>query len=159
MSILFTTIWGAIYLIVLLVLMIPMLFRHNRRWLAGSMFFLWLLDRAAVNLLPPDFALYFLAFAYMLVTMAIVVTFTGTAVKILSMALLLTSIAFIAGGFGFIDWDITGTLQEVLGLIAMLSIIWRRPDGARRNQHADDRAPGGGHSVAAGASPRQSARK
>ena len=159
MSILFTSIWGAVYLTVLLVMMTPMLWRPNRRWLAGSMFLLFFCDRMAVNLLPSDLALFFLAFAYMLVTLAIVVTFTGFAAKILGGALLLTSIAFIAGGFGAIDWDTTGTAQEVLGLIAMLSIIWRRPDGARSSGLADDRADGGRRDLPAGASPRQSARK
>ena len=159
MSILFTSVWGAVYLTVLLVMMTPMLWRPNRRWLAGSMFLLWICDRLAVNLLPADLALFFLAFAYMLVTLAIVVTFTGFAAKILGGALLLTSIAFIAGGFGAIDWDTTGTAQEVLGLIAMLSIIWRRPDGTRSNRLADGYPPGGRGDLAHVTSARREAHK
>lgn len=139
--ILFTTIWGAIYLTVLVVLMGPSLLSLKRRWLALSMFLLFVCDRVSVNSLPPELALFFLAFAYTLVSVAVTLTHIGLAAKLMAGALLVTSIAFIAGGLGLIDWDTTGTIQEVCGLIAMLSIIFRRHNGGRTHAAGiDDRA-------------------
>jgi len=159
MSLLFTTPWGALYLAVLILLMLPALAYPAKRWLALWMLFLWGLDRTAVSLLPPDLALFFLAFAYTFVAVAARTTHRGIAAMIMAGCLVGTSIAFIAGGFGRIDWDIAGSIQEGLGAIAMLSIIWRRPDGARLNQPADGRAPGVRHDLAGGAAARQQARK
>lgn len=159
MTWLFSTEWGALYLFVLVVLMLPALAFPAKRWLALWMLFLWVLDRTAVSLLPPDLALFFLAFAYTFVAVAARTTHTGPAATIMAGCLVGTSIAFIAGGYGGIDWDTAGSIQEALGLIAMLSIIWRRPDGARLNQHADGRAPGVRRDLAGGASARQQARK
>lgn len=156
---LFTTQWGALYLVVLLFLMLPALWFDNRRWLALSMLLLFCLDRVAVNALPPSLALCFLAFAYTLVAVAVTFTHSGRAAKILGGALITTSVAFIAGGFGLIDWDITGTIQEICGLIAMLSIIWRRHDGAGLIQHLDGRAPGHRPDLAGSVAQRREARK
>jgi hypothetical protein len=159
MSLLFSTGWGALYLIVLLILMLPALAFPAKRWLALWMLFLWVLDRTAVALLPPDLALFFLAFAYTFVAVAARTTHRGIAAMIMSGCLVGTSIAFIGGGYGGIDWDTAGSIQEALGLIAMLSIIWRRPDGARLNQHADGRASGVRRDLVGGAAARHQARK
>jgi len=156
---LFTTFWGALYLGVLLLLMLPALAFPAKRWLAVWMIFLWALDRTAVALLPPDLALFFLAFAYTFVAVAARSTHNGRAATIMALCLVGTSAAFIVGGYGGIDWDLAGSTQELLGLIAMLSIIWRRPDGARRNQPYDGRAPGVRSGDARGAVARQQARK
>lgn len=131
---LFTTQWGLLYLVVLAVLMLPALLFPSKRWLAASMFLLFICDRVAVGLLPPDLALFFLAFAYFLVTVAVVLTHQRLAAKIVGVALLITSIAFIAGGFEIIDWDIAGSIQEACGLVAMLAIIFRHQNG--RHVHA-----------------------
>lgn len=156
---LFTTEWGALYLVVLLFLMLPALLFENRRWLALSMFLLFGLDRVAVNLLPPVLALYFLAFAYTSVAVAVTVTHSGRSARIIGAALITTSVAFIAGGFGLIDWDITGTIQEICGLIAMLSIIWRRHDGAGLIQPVDGRPAGRRPDLAGSVAERRQARK
>ncbi len=126
---LFTSEWGALYLVVLALLMTPCLFFRNRRYLALAMFLLFACDRLAVNVLPQELALGFLAFAYMLVTIAIVVTHSGRTAAIAGIALLITSLIFVAGSLGVADWDTAGTIQEICGLIAMLSIIFRRHDG------------------------------
>jgi hypothetical protein len=156
---LFTTPWGALYLVVLLFLMTPALWWENRRWLAMSMFLLFGLDRVSVNLLSPMLALYFLAFAYTAVAVAVTVTHSGRAAKIIGAALTTTSVAFIAGGFGLIDWDITGTIQEICGLIAMLSIIWRRHDGAGLIQPLDGRVARHRPDLAGSVAERRQARK
>lgn len=156
---LFTSFWGAVYLIVLVLLMLPSLFFHNRRWLALYMFMLFALDRVAVNMLPPELALFFLSFAYTLVAIAVTLTHRGVAARIVGAALVTTSIAFIAGGFSLIDWDITGTLQEICGLIAMLSIIWRRHDGSGVIYSLDDRAPPVRSDPARGLASRRTSRK
>lgn len=137
---LFSSFWGALYLVVLCLLMGPSLLSANRRWLALYMFMLFALDRVAVNMLPSGLALSFLAFAYTLVAVAVTLTHRGTASRLVGAALIATSIAFIAGGFGLIDWDITGTIQEICGLIAMLSIIWRGHDGSGVIHALDGRA-------------------
>lgn len=159
MSLLFSTGWGALYLAVLLLLMLPALAYPSKRWLALWMLFLFALDRTSVALLPPDLALFFLAFAYTFVAVAARTTHRGIAAMIMAGCLVGTSIAFIAGGFGRIDWDMAGTIQEALGLIAMLSILWRRPDGARLNQHADGRASGVRRDLAGSVAARREARK
>lgn len=159
MSLLFSTGWGALYLAVLLLLMLPALAYPAKRWLALWMLFLFALDRTSVALLPPDLALFFLAFAYTFVAVAARTTHRGIAAMIMAVCLVGTSIAFIAGGFGRIDWDMAGTIQEALGLIAMLSILWRRPDGARLNQHADGRASGVRRDLAGSVAARREARK
>lgn len=159
MTLLFSTEWGALYLAVLLLLMLPALRYPAKRWLALWMLFLWALDRTAVSLLPHDLALFFLAFAYTFVAVAARTTHRGIAAMIMAACLVGTSIAFIGGGYGSISWDIAGSIQEALGLIAMLSIIWRRPDGARLNQHADGRASGVRRDLAGGVTARQQARK
>lgn len=71
---LFTTGWGLLYLAVLVLLMGPALLRAERRWLAAAMFLLFVLDRLAVNALPQELALFFLAFAYTLVAFAVTIT-------------------------------------------------------------------------------------
>lgn len=156
---LFTTFWGALYLSVLTVLMGPCLLSHKKRWLAAAMFFLFACDRASVNLLPPDLALFFLAVAYMLVSAAVVITHTGGGARLVGGALLFTSLAFILGGFGVIDWDITGSLQEAAGLVAMLAIIGGRYNGTRVNFRGDDRAIHPGRDIAAGNHARRGHRK
>jgi len=159
MSLLFSTEWGALYLAVLLLLMLPALLFPAKRWLALWMLFLWGLDRISVALLPPDLALFFLAFAYTFVAVAARSTHNGRAATLMAVCLVGTSAAFIVGGYDGISWDIAGSIQELLGLIAMLSIIWRRPDGARRNQRDDGRAPAVRSGAVAGATARQQARK
>lgn len=159
MTLLFSTGWGALYLAVLLLLMLPAMAYPAKRWLALWMLFLWALDRTAVALLPPDLALFFLAFAYTFVAVAARTTHRGIAAMVMAGCLVGTSIAFIGGGFGRIDWDMAGSIQEALGLIAMLSIIWRRPDGARLNQPNDGRAPPVRSGDANGVTARQQARK
>lgn len=156
---LFTTFWGGLYLAVLLLLMVPALAFPHKRWLALWMFFLWALDRTAVGFLPPDLALFFLAFAYTFVATAAKATHRGLASTIMALCLVGTSIAFIVGGYSGIDWDTAGTIQETLGAIAMLSIILRGPDGARRNQYNDGRTAGLRRGAATGTSARQQARK
>ena len=159
MSLFFSTFWGALYLAVLLLLMLPALAFPAKRWLALWMMFLWGLDRMAVALLPPDLALFFLAFAYTFVAVAARSTHNGRSATLMAVCLVGTSAAFIVGGFGGIDWDIAGSIQELLGLIAMLSIIWRRPDGARHNQPYDGRAPTVRSGSVAGVTARQQTRK
>jgi hypothetical protein len=156
---LFTSPWGALYLGVLVVLMTPCLLSHNKRWLALYMFMLFGIDRVTVNMLHPELALFFLAFAYTLVAFAVTITHRGTAARIMAAALAATSIAFIAGGFGLIDWDITGTLQEVCGLIAMLSVIWRRHDGSGFIHTLDSGPPGVRRDPARGFASWRSTRK
>lgn len=134
---LYTTGWGLLYLAVLVALMTPCLFFANRRYLAGAMFLLFACDRMAVNLLQPDQALGFLSFAYILVTVAVVMTHAGRSAIVMGVALLVTSIAFIAGALGVIDWDATGTIQELCGLIAMLAVIFRREHGGRAHVLGD----------------------
>lgn len=157
---LFTTGWGALYLTVLVLLMGPSLLMPTRRWLALSMFLLFVCDRVAVNSLPAEVALFFLAFAYTLVAVAVTLTHIGGAARIMAGALLVTAIAFIAGGFGVIGWDTTATIQEICGLIAMLSIIFRRHNGGRSHAIAlDDRVAGGGRDPARPAVAQRHARK
>lgn len=158
MSWLFTSIWGLVYLIVLALLMLPALWlRPERRWMAMGMIGLWLCDRVAVNTLPPDLSLFFLAFAYLLVALAIVATYRGGTSRVVAGALSVTSMAFIIGGFGVFDWDTTGTIQELSGLLAMLAIFFGGHHGTRRTVRMDDRAvrdrpdvPVGAHSRRAG---------
>jgi hypothetical protein len=151
---LFTTGWGLLYLVVLALLMGPALLFKAKRWLAFAMFLLFICDRVAVNLLPPAVALSFLAFAYMLVAVAVVSTHRGTSARIMAAALLVTSIAFVFGSYGSINWDTTGTIQETCGLIAMLAVISRRQNGgtahAARNTDlaAADRRAAPGAAVA-----------
>lgn len=138
MSLLFTTGWGALYLAVLVLTMVPSLFSRERRWLAMYMFALFVCDRVAVmalSHLDNATSLYFLAWAYMLVAVGVVLTHTAV---LIGVCLLLTSLAFIAGGFGFIDWEWTGTIQEVLGYIAMFSIVLRKGGGSKRHVSVDD---------------------
>lgn len=78
---LFTTGWGLLYLAVLVLLMGPALLRAERRWLAAAMFLLFVLDRLAVNALPQELALFFLAFAYTLVAFAVTITHLGRAAE------------------------------------------------------------------------------
>lgn len=156
---LFTTVWGLLYLAVLVLLMGPALLRAERRWLAAAMFLLFVLDRLAVNALPQELALFFLAFAYTLVAFAVTITHRGRAAKLVGAALLATSIALIAGGFALIDWDIAGTIQELCGLIAMVSIIWGNRHGPGVIQSLDGRAAGPRSDLAGSAVSRREARK
>lgn len=142
--ILFTTGWGLLYMAVLTALMTPCLFFSNRRYLAMAMFGLFVADRLSVNLLQPHIALAFLSFAYMLVTVGIVVTHSGRSAAVAGVALLVTSIALVAGSIEIIDWDATGTIQELCGLIAMLAIVFRRDKGGRAHVLGD--WPFAGHS-------------
>lgn len=128
----FTTFWGALYLSVLLALMVPALFFTRLRMLATSMLFLGVLDRISVAFLPDDMALAYLGFGYFLI--AIVLVFFHPQIgKNLIVAFLLTivSVALLAGSFDWIDWDLTGTIQEACGAIAMLTIIWPHRNGSR----------------------------
>ena len=156
---LYTSFWGALYLGVLVVLMGPSLLSHKRRWLAAAMLFLFACDRAAVNLLPPDLALFFLAVAYMLVSGAVVITHFGGGARLTAGAILLTSLTFILGGFEVINWDTTGSIQEAAGLVAMLAIIGGRYDGTRVHFRRDDRAVLPRRDIAAGNHARRSHRK
>lgn len=129
-GLLWTTPWGAGYLALLAATMLPaMLFLPASRYLAMAMVGLFICDRLAVNQLPDTMALFFLAFAYLLVAVAIVFTHQGKAAAVVGVCLVLTSIAFITGGFGIVDWDAAGTVQEVAGVIAMTSIVVRRKGG------------------------------
>lgn len=139
MSLLFTTGWGALYLVVLLLTMVPSLFSRERRWLAMYMFVLFVCDRGAVlalSHLDNATSLYFLAWAYMVVAVGVVLTHTAV---LMGICLVLTSLAFIAGGFGLLDWEWTGTIQEVLGYIAMFSIVLRKGGGSKRHASVDGR--------------------
>lgn len=127
---LFTTGWGALYLVVLVALMAPALFFKERRWLAFAMILLWGLDRAAVAFLEPAVALFFLAFAYTMMAFAVLLTHGNVSSRVMSVSLLTISVAFIVGGFGMIDWDAAGSVQEFFGLIAMIGIISGRGGGA-----------------------------
>lgn len=158
MSVLFTTGWGALYLAVLLILMVPALFWHTKRYLALGMMLLFACDRAAVNTLEPEIALAFLAFAYMLVAVAVVLTHPGRAAIIASAALIFTSIAFIAGAFGWLDWDTTASAQELLGLIAMISIIFRKTGGGHAAS-GTGRARDSRRDLAGGLAPQRHHRK
>lgn len=128
----FTTFWGALYLGVLLALMLPALFRQRLRIMALSLIFLAVVDRIAVTYLPSHMALAFLAFAYFLIAMYMAFVHPQIG-KNLFLAFFLTiiSMALIVGSFGWIDWDETGTIQELFGLFAMLSIIWPTRNGSR----------------------------
>ncbi len=160
MNLLFTTSWGALYLGVLLVLMLPMLWRPERRWMAMGMIGLWFCDRLAVNTLPPDLSLFFLAFAYALVALAVVVTHRGGISRIVAGAMSVTSMTFIIGGFGVFDWDTTGTIQEISGAVAMVAIFFfGGHNGSRRAVPMDDGPVHGQRGVSAGAHARQQARK
>lgn len=153
MSQLFTTGWGALYLVVLLATMVPALVFREKRWLALYMIALFVCDRAAVAFIERSdnaTSLYFLAWAYMLVTLGVV--FTHKAVLV-GVSLILTSLAFIVGGLGFMSWDWTGTIQEVLGYIAMFSILLRPRGGSRRHVGLDDRTGGSGRRFAGVAHP------
>lgn len=153
MSQLFTTGWGALYLVVLLATMTPALFFREKRWLALYMIALFVCDRAAVAFIERSdnaTSLYFLAWAYMLVTLGVV--FTHRAVLV-GVCLVLTSLAFIAGGFGVLSWDWTGTIQEVLGYIAMFAILLRPRGGSRRHVGLDDGAHDSGRRLAGVAHP------
>lgn len=156
---LFTTGWGLLYLTVLTVLMVPALWSSPRRWLAVAMILLFVIDRVSVNALPPELSLFFLAFAYTLVAFAVTITHRGRAARLVGAALLATSIALIAGGFGLIDWDISGTAQEICGLIAMLSIIWGNHHGSGVIQRLDDRAVRHGSDLAGSVAQRREAGK
>lgn len=156
---LFTTFWGALYLAVLIVLMGPSLLVASKRWLAAYMVLLFVMDRAAVAYLPPDLALFFLAFAYFLIAVAVAVTHAGRGAVLVAVTMILTSTAFIGGGFEFLSWDVTGSLQEGLGLIAMLAIIGGRHNGTRVNSVAHGRAVRGERSVSGGTHARQETRK
>lgn len=155
-GLLFTTEWGALYLALLVVTMIPaMLFLPASRYLAMAMVGLFVCDRLAVTHLPDTMALFFLAFAYLLVAVAVVFTHQGKAAAIAGLCLVLTSMAFIAGGFGIVDWDAAGTVQEAAGVIAMISIVVRRKGGGGlshaglrndRAVHRGSRAAGLAHS-------------
>lgn len=148
MSLLFTTGWGALYLVVLLLTMVPSLFSRERRWLAMYMFVLFVCDRGAVlalSHLDNATALYFLAWAYMVVAVGVVLTHTAV---LMGICLVLTSLAFIAGGFGLLDWEWTGTIQEVLGYIVMFSIVLRKGGGSKRHVSVDGRPRDRGRSAA-----------
>lgn len=139
MSMLFTTEWGALYLVVLLLLMVPSLFSRERRWLALYMLMLFACDRIAVmtlSHLDNATSLYFLAWAYMVVAVGVVLTHTAVLVGV---ALVLTSVTFVFGGLGLLTWSDTGLVQEVMGYIAMLSIVLRRGGGMGRHVSVDDR--------------------
>lgn len=153
MSLMFTTGWGALYLVVLLATMVPALFYKDKRWLALYMIALFVCDRAAVAFIERSdnaTSLYFLAWAYMLVTVGVIVTHRAVLVGV---CLVLTSLAFIAGGFGVLSWDWTGTIQEVLGYIAMFSILLRPRGGSRRHVGLDDGAHDSGRRLAGVAHP------
>lgn len=157
MSILFTTIWGALYLGVLLILMLPALRWPNKRWLAFAMLALFVCDRVAVNvLLPPEVALGYLAFAYMLFALGIVLTHRA---RVVGTALLFTSAALGFGALGLLDRDTVGTLQETAGLIAMISIVKRPRNGAGRHVSLDHRVAGVRRSGIVDAVPRRAAHK
>lgn len=160
MNWLYSTEWGLLYLIVLLALMVPALF-GARRWLAVAMLCLFICDRAAVNLLPPMLALFFLAFAYTLMCIAVAFTHSTRQAKLVGVTMLVTSLVFIAGGFNFVTWDVAGTVQEICGLIAMLAIISRNTDGARSHagRDLDDPAWAREHRPATGAHTRDTAHK
>lgn len=156
---LFTTFWGLLYLTVLTVLMVPALWNSSRRWLAVAMILLFIIDRVSVNALPPELSLFFLAFAYTLVAFAVTITHRGRAARLVGASLLATSIALIAGGFGLIDWDISGTAQEICGLIAMLSIIWGNHHGSGVIQRMDARPGRPRPDLAGGVAEKRQARK
>lgn len=155
---LYSTEWGALYLAVLIILMGPSLMSRPRRWLAASMFMLWACDRWAVALLPPELALFYLAFAYTLVSVAVVLTHPRRAGAIVAFTMVLTSCAFIAGGFGLLTWDMAGTSQELLGLIAMLVIVGGKHDG-HHYPATHDRSAGHQRPDPHGAHAREQARK
>jgi len=160
MTLLFTTVWGALYLGVLFILMLPMLWRPERRWMAMGMIGLWVCDRLAVHTLPPDLSLFFLAFAYMLVALAVVVTHRGGISRVVGGAMLVTSMTFVIGGFGIFDWDTTGTIQEISGAVAMVAIFFfGGQNGSRHAVPMDDGAVRGRPDVSAGAHARQQTRK
>lgn len=151
MSFLFTTFWGALYLVVLLALMAPALFFPGRRILAASMLLLELFDRLSVTFLKPDLALAFLGMCYFVMAICLVFVVHSGKSYLVAFFLCIVSAALIAGSFDVLSWDDTGTIQELFGLFAMLTIIWpnrhghRVPDG----QGEVDR-PRGGHRASAG---------
>jgi hypothetical protein len=132
MSFFFTTIWGALYLGVLLVTMVPALWFRRLRVMAATMIFLAFVDRMSVTFLPPDVALAFLSVCYF--ALAVFLTFVPpVTVRNLGVAFCLsaTAAALIAGSFEWLNWDITGTIQESFGAIAMATIIWPGRHGDR----------------------------
>lgn len=138
--ILFSTSWGALYLALLTLTMLPaLLFLPASRWLAAAMILLFVCDRIAVNTLPETLALFFLAFAYFLVAIAVVITHQGRSAIVVGICLTISVIGFIAGGFGILGWDATGTLQEIAGFVAMISIVVRRDGGHRHASLGHDR--------------------
>jgi hypothetical protein len=152
--ILYSTEWGALYLALLVISMLPaMLLLPASRWLAMAMILLFICDRIAVNMLPETLALFFLAFAYFLVAIAIVITHQGRSAVIVGLCLTVSVIAFIGGGFGIVSWDATGTVQEITGLIAMVSIIVRRQGGGHKHASVDHGRPAGSGPRAAGMAP------
>jgi hypothetical protein len=161
MSWFFTTAWGLGYLVVMVLSMLPAFFlRPERRWLAMGIVGLWICDRAAVHALAPDLALFFLAFAYLLVALAVVATYRGLVSRVVAAALSITSMAFIIGGFGLIDWDITGAIQELSGVVAMATILFFGDHhGSRRPAHVDDRSVRGELGVPSGSHSRRADHK
>jgi len=150
MSFFFTTGWGALYLAVLLVTMVPALWIRPARIMASSMLALELCDRISVTFLPDDKALTYLAFGYFLIAIALVF-FHAQVGRNLGVAFCLTvvSATLLAGSFDWLSWDWAGTIQEAFGAIAMATIIWPRKNGSRVSDVQGKMASSGNRSRAA----------
>lgn len=135
------------YLVALLATVSWSVFRREGRWLALYLMVLFVCDRAAIMFVSRSdnaTSLYFLAWAYMFVAIAVSVTHKAV---LMGVTLVLTSLAFIAGGLGVLTWDATGTTQEIMGYIAMLSIVLKRGGGSHRHVGMDNRPHRSGRRV------------
>ena len=90
---------------------------------------LWVIDRIGANTLPPDLMMFFFLYAYALCGVALLAFHWERISVVVASMLLITAIACGLGGFGYLSWDVTGSIQEGAGLIAMSFIFWRRGDG------------------------------
>jgi len=123
----FTTAWGAAYLLALL-FTVAFCFKRSM-WLAGVMTALWVVDRISVNTFAPGLALFYLGLCYSIFAAGIIMYLPSRTSNIVAGALASTAIVFMIGSIGRVSWDDAGAVQEALGAIAMIAIIWNRKDG------------------------------
>lgn len=128
MNLLFTTGWGALYMVLVIGLMGWAFTYSAVRVYAGVIIGLWVADRIAVNSLEPLMALLYLAYAYTLSAITLFLFYWGRTSVVVGSMLLFTAVAFALGRVEALSWDVVGSIQEGAGLLAMIFIIWRRGD-------------------------------
>jgi len=99
------------------------------RLFANVMIGLWVVDRLAANTLPPNLMMLYFTYVYTICLVTLLAFHWGTISIVVASMFSITAIACGLGSFGYLSWDITGSIQESAGVIAMIFILWRRSNG------------------------------